>query len=179
MMFAYVIYLPLLPLVALVCYRSTGTKGAHDYLLNLTLANILCFCGFIVFPVAGPLVHYPEMFTVPLDGGFFTSCGEWMRSNVHYPGGCLPSVHCCAATVMVVMLCRYNRKLFWVALPIVLTVYVATVYGRYHYAWDGIAGILVAFIVLRFSPFVVDAVSKAIALIQKFSGGVVGSQSYQ
>lgn len=168
MMFAYVIYIPLLPLVAFICYRAGGAKASHDYLFNLTLSNILCFCGFIVFPVAGPLVHYPEMFTVALEGGFFTLCGEWMRSNVHYPGGCLPSVHCCAATIMAVMLYRYARKLFWIALPVILTLYVATVYGRYHYAWDGIAGIVVAFTALQFSPFIADTVSRVFSVIQKF-----------
>ena len=158
MMFAYVVYVPLLPLVAIACWRAAGPHAAIDYLMNLSLVNMLCYTGFILFPVAGPMVHSPGVFSVPLDGGLFTWCGEWMRMNIHYPGGCLPSPHCAAATVMLVMLYRYHRKLSYLVLPIVLTLYVSTVYGRYHYASDSVAGIFVAVIVLRSSPLLVRGV---------------------
>jgi membrane-associated phospholipid phosphatase len=91
----------------------------------------------------------PEAFMEPLEGEIFTFIGEWMRTNLHYPGGCLPSPHCASATVMIVMMYRYNRVLFWSLLPIVLTLYVSTVYGRYHYSWDGVAGILLSLLVLK------------------------------
>jgi membrane-associated phospholipid phosphatase len=144
MMFAYVIYVPMLPGVALLCYRSAGAGAAYDYLLRYALVNIVCFTGFILFPVAGPLYHQPVIYTVPLDGGIFTWCGEWIRHNAQYAGGSLPSAHCAVASIMLAMLCRYDRKSFRVALPIVLILYVSTVYGRYHYASDAVAGILTA-----------------------------------
>ncbi len=144
MMFAYVVYVPLLPGVALLCYRTSGANAAYDYLLRLALADMACFIGFILLPVAGPLYHQRELYTVPLDGGFFTWCGEWIRHNAQYAGGSIPSPHCACSTVMLAMLHRYDRKSFWVALPVVLILYVATVYGRYHYAADGLIGILVA-----------------------------------
>ena len=67
-------------------------------------------------------------------------------------GGSLPSPHCAGTTIMLVMLYRYNRKAFYVLLPTLLSVYFATVYGRFHYAWDGIAGILVAMVMVRSTP---------------------------
>lgn len=157
MMFAYVMYVPFLPLVALICYWSSGTRAAKDYLLNLSLANIVCYIGFVVFPVASPLYHWPQMYTVPLEGGFFTWCGEWIRQTQHYAGGSLPSPHCAAGTVMLAMLYRYNRTLFYVGLPTFLTLYVSTVYGRYHFAWDGVAGIVTALLVVKFSPKLIGA----------------------
>jgi|GEM_PF-382444 len=160
MMFAYVMYVPLLVVIALICYKSGGVRATEDYLLNLTLANIVCYVGFILFPVAGPVEHI--RFSVPLDGGFFTWCGEWMRAHVHYPGGSLPSPHCAAATVMLAMLNRYNRKAFYYSIPLFLTLYVSTVYGRFHYATDAIAGILCALFILRFSELLVVG-TKAIA----------------
>lgn len=153
MMFAYVMYVPLLVVIALICYKSGGVRATEDYLLNLTLANIVCYVGFILFPVAGPMEHI--RFSVPLEGGFFTWCGEWMRAHVHYPGGSLPSPHCAAATVMLIMLNRYNRKVFYYSIPVFLTLYVSTVYGRFHYATDAIAGIFCALFVLKFSDVVV------------------------
>ncbi|MEW6511270.1 MAG: phosphatase PAP2 family protein, partial [Bacteroidota bacterium] len=152
MMFSYVLYVPLLPLVAVLCYVRGGEQGNLEYLVNIAFANILCNVGFVLFPVAGPLFHDATRYSVSLDGGLFSSCGEWMRSNVHYPGGSLPSPHCAAGTVMIVMLYRYHRKAFRLLLPPLATIYVATVYGRYHYAWDVIAGIGAAVITLKASP---------------------------
>ena len=152
MMFAYVFYVPLLPGVAFLCYAESGSKGAHDYLIAIVLANVICYCGFILFPVAGPLFHDASRYTVPLGGGVFAWCGEWMRSNVHYPGGSLPSPHCAVGTVMMVMLYRHNRKAFAILLAPLVTIYAATMYGRYHYAWDVIAGIGAACIALKAAP---------------------------
>ena len=166
MMFAYVIYIPLLPLIGFLCWCTAGSRGAVDYLMNLSLANILCYAGFIVFPIAGPLSHYPDVYSVPLDGGLFTWCGEWVRSNLHYPGGSLPSPHCAAATVMLAMLFRYNHRLAWPALPVILTLYIATVYGRYHYTSDMIAGILTGLGVLRISPRIAKLMDRAALEVQ-------------
>jgi len=169
MMFAYVIYVPLLPLVSIICYRSAGAKAANEYLVTLSLVDIACFAGFIFFPVAGPMFFIPEAFIKPLEGGIFTFMGEWMRTNLHYPGGCLPSPHCASATVMIVMMYRHNRVLFWSLLPIVLTLYVSTVYGRYHYSWDGIAGILLSLLVLKYSNRVVATTGKLINWMGKLA----------
>ncbi len=152
MMFAYVIYVPLLPLTALLCYKKDGPAGARDFLLNLAVTNFACFAGFLLFPVAGPLFYDPAQYTVPLTGGLFTWCGRLLHASAHYPGGSLPSPHCAATTVMIVMLYRHNRKMFYAALPTLISVYAATVYGRYHYVWDSAAGILTAVLVLRYTP---------------------------
>jgi membrane-associated phospholipid phosphatase len=159
MMFAYVIYVPLLACIAVVCYHAGGPRAVYDYLLSFALVNIICSFGFILFPVASPLFHSPEKYTVPLQGGFFTWCGEWIRNNMHYAGGSLPSPHCAVGTVMMAMLYRYRRLLWHLSLPVFLTIYAATVYCRYHYVWDSIAGIIVGALVLRFSPAIVNVVN--------------------
>ena len=38
---------------------------------------------------------------------------------------------------------RYKPRLFWICLPFFLAMCVATVYGRYHYVADVIAGVAV------------------------------------
>lgn len=75
-----------------------------------------------------------------------------MRSNVHYPGGSLPSPHCAIGTVMIVMLYRHNRRAFALLAAPLVTIYAATVYGRYHYSLDVIAGIAAAILSLKASP---------------------------
>ncbi|MBI4418364.1 MAG: phosphatase PAP2 family protein [Ignavibacteriales bacterium] len=159
MMFAYVMYLPLLPTVAFLLYRSGGDQALHDYLLNLGLMFMVCFIGYIIYPVAGPMFFSPEQYSVPLQGGLFAWCGEWIRHNQHYPGGSVPSAHCAAATGMLIMTFRYHRNLFSFLLPTILIIYLATVYGRYHYPTDSVLGILTALLVIRFSPAVIRGVT--------------------
>jgi membrane-associated phospholipid phosphatase len=53
---------------------------------------------------------------------------------------------------MWIMAYRYYRPSFWVLAPIVLSLYVSTFYGRYHYVTDAVTGILVAFMALALVP---------------------------
>ena len=156
MMFAYVVYIPMLPILAFVCLRSGGEAGAYDYLVSFAVVNVVCYTGFILFPVETPLWHHPGEFVVPLDGGFFTQCGEWVRANVHEKGGGLPSPHCAMATVMLAAVYRYWRRAVLVAVPVVLTLYVSTVYCRYHYLGDAVTGIAVGVLVVAVSPSLIS-----------------------
>ena len=85
---------------------------------------------------------------MPLRGGPFTALAEFMRSNLHFAGGSLPSPHCAAGTVMLVTLFRSHRGWAWATAPLLVCILPATVYGRFHYLSDGLAGIAVAVLVL-------------------------------
>jgi membrane-associated phospholipid phosphatase len=152
MMFAYVVYIALYPLVCLVIYRGHGRRALEECLLALGLANVACDFGFILFPVAGPSAFMGAAYTVPLDGWLFTAVGEFIRTKLHYVGGSLPSPHAAAATVMWAMAWRYSRRLAWLLAPIVLTLYVATFYCRYHYLTDVVFGIATALAALALTP---------------------------
>jgi hypothetical protein len=153
MMFCYVIYLVIYPALGALIYLRWGDKQLEDYLFVLTLANGICFLGFLVCPVAGPLNYMPGEFTVPLKGWLFTAAGEYIRHNIHLVGGNLPSPHCAIATVMWLMAYRYRRLAFWLLTPVILCLYVSTFYGRYHYVSDSIAGIAAGLMVLGLAPF--------------------------
>ncbi len=155
MMFAYVIYIPMYPVLCGIIYYLRGELAMEDYFFTLGLTNILCDIGFILFPVAGPIPHIGFLYTVPLEGYVWTWLGELIRHNAHYVGGTIPSPHCAAATVMWIMAYRYYRPSFWVLAPIVLSLYVSTFYGRYHYVTDAVMGILVAFIALALVPLLI------------------------
>ncbi len=157
MMFTYVVYIPLYPVLCGVIYFLRGDLAMEDYFFTLGLTNILCDIGFILFPVAGPLPTIGHLYTVPLDGYVFTWLGEAIRHNLHYIGGTIPSPHAAAATIMWMMAYRYHRPSFWVLAPIVLSLYVSTFYGRYHYMTDAVVGIATAFIGLALAPLMMRA----------------------
>ncbi len=147
MMFAYTIYVPLIVFVGVFCYLKNDKFAGEDYFFRLTLTYFISYLGFLIYPIAGPLFYQPQIYNNPLSGYIFTYFGEWIRQNAHYPGGNLPSPHCAAGTIMLTMLWKYNKYFFYVLLPIILLLYLSTVYGRYHYAMDSFTGILLGLFV--------------------------------
>lgn len=157
MMFSYVIYVPLYPVLCGIIYYKHGEAPMEEYFFTLGLTNILCDVGFILFPVASPMYWIKDLYTVPLDGYVWTALGEFMRGNLHYAGGSIPSPHAAAATIMWVMAYRYHRPTFWIISPIIVTLYISTFYGRYHYLTDAVVGIAVAGLALLLAPLAVHA----------------------
>jgi hypothetical protein len=162
MMFSYVVYLPMYPVLCGIIYYLRGDLAMEDYFFTLGFANILCDIGFILFPVAGPMATIGKLYTVPLKGYVWTYFGELMRSHVHYVGGTIPSPHAAAATIMWMMAYRYHRPTFYVLTPIVLSLYLSTFYGRYHYVTDAIVGIVVAFVAIALAPKLMQAWDKIV-----------------
>lgn len=152
MMFAYVIYIPLYPVICGLLWRRFGQDAAETCFFTVGLANVACDLGFILVPVAGPTWFMGKSYTVPLDGYLFTWLGELVRAKAHFPGGSLPSPHCAAATVLWGMTWKYHRGTFWALTPVILTLYVSTVYGRYHYLADAVTGVGLAVLVLAVAP---------------------------
>ena len=151
MMFAYVIYVPLVPVIAFICYFSEGIPHVDRCLLTLVISYAVCFIGFVIYPVATPQFYMPEAYQISLKGWIFTWFGEWIRENQHNPGGGLPSPHTAASTVMLFFMYKYNRTIFYILLPVIITLYISTAYARYHYISDAILGIIAAFVVYGFT----------------------------
>lgn len=156
LMFAYVICVPMYPLLCGIIYYLRGEAAMEDYLFTLGVANVLCYVGFILFPVAGPMATIGDLYSVPLKGYVFTYCGELIRSYLHYVGGTIPSPHCAAATIMWIMAYRYHRPSFYILTPVVLSLFISTFYCRYHYFTDAVVGILVALVALAVAPMAIE-----------------------
>lgn len=157
MMFCYVFYLPVYPILSLLIWRRHGEEQNEDYLFSIGLAIVLCTLGFMMFPVAGPMRHIGDLHTFPLRGYFFTAVSELIRTRVHTPGGTVPSIHCAAATIMWWTAYRYSRPAFFAFAPVILSLYISTVYGRFHYVFDVATGIAFAFLTMAFGSALMRA----------------------
>ena len=152
LMFSYVVYVPMYPVLCGIIYYLRGELAMEDYFFTLGFTNILCDIGFVLFPVASPMYHIKQLYSVPLDGWVWTFLGECMRKYLHFAGGSIPSPHTAAATIMWIMAYRYHRKSFWILSPVILSLYVSTFYCRYHYVSDAVVGIAVAFLAIAIVP---------------------------
>lgn len=154
MFFVYVFYVVIYPTLGAVIYFKHGEEANEAYLFKLGLVNFVCGLGFILFPVASPMYweKVRPLLTEPLTAKLFGPVAEWIRANIHQPGGSVPSPHCAVATVMWFMSLKYTRRGFlWIA-PVMISLYVSTVYGRFHYLSDVIAGIAAGILVVVVGP---------------------------
>jgi membrane-associated phospholipid phosphatase len=154
MLFVYVLYVLIYPILGAVIYFRRGEDANEDYLFHLGLINLVCGVGFILFPVDGPMrvEKMRALLTEPLQGGPFTAMAEYIRAHIHGAGGTIPSPHCAVSTVMWFMSWKYTQRGFVLLAPIILSVYISTVYGRFHYVSDMVIGIVVAILVILASP---------------------------
>ena len=72
----------------------------------------------------------------PLAGNFFYELVHLMARQGGARGGAFPSSHVSVSTVVLLMVWYHDRRLGYFLAPIVAGIYVATVYGRFHYALD-------------------------------------------
>jgi membrane-associated phospholipid phosphatase len=151
MMFGYVFYLLLIPITATWLYIRNKKNESSHLVLSLMITFFLCYIGFVLLPVEGPRFALKSQYTVIFHGYLFKSFADMIEHNAMLHGGCFPSAHCAAATVMLLLSFKYDKKLFYWICPIIITLYFATVYGRYHYPLDVIGGMITAVIGIRLS----------------------------
>ncbi len=159
MFFVYVFYVVIYPALGAIIFFKRGEEANEDYLFRLGLVNFICGLGFILFPVASPMYwdKIRPLLTEPLTAGFFGAVAEGIRANIHQPGGSVPSPHCAVATVMWFMSLKYTRRGFlWLA-PIMISLYISTVYGRFHYVSDMVIGIAAGIAAILIGPLIEKA----------------------
>jgi membrane-associated phospholipid phosphatase len=151
MMFGYTFYLMLIPITVCTLYLKKKFAESSHLTFSLLTTFIICYFGFILFPVEGPRFVLKSQYTVVYGGYFFKMIADLIEKNAMLHGGCFPSAHCAAATVMLLLSFKYYRKMFYWILPIIITLYISTVYGRYHYPIDVLAGIITGIIGIKLS----------------------------
>ena len=63
-------------------------------------------------------------------------------------GGAFPSAHVSGAVVVSLVAWRHQRRLAYLLVPIAGSVMIVTVYGRFHYVLDTLAGAALAIVVV-------------------------------
>lgn len=136
----YTSYFFLCPILAAVLLKRGHLRQAEETLFGTALTYYGCYLFFVFFPIEGPYHALSSSHRVELTGNAVTLLINWIESFARVHGGAFPSAHVAGSTVFLYYAHRYSRCLFWVFLPVVLCLFVATVYGRYHYfadVWTG------------------------------------------
>lgn len=145
--------------VGLALLLRDRRQFAH-YISVVSLVFYVCYLIYIFTPVAGPRILCPGIVGVQLPpdvmptttpvtpesvgAGVFFRIMAWIYEHFETPGAAFPSSHVAIALCTVYFSFLYLRPIRWAHLAVALLLCLSTVYCRYHYVVDVVAGALTA-----------------------------------
>ena len=135
-----------LPLILAVAIYRRGKTGDFDRVIfALVLCFYLSYVGYFLVPAVGPRFTLAHLQHIDLPGVFLA---DTIRDTLNVLEGfkqdAFPSGHTAIVLLVLFYAWRPVRGLFWIFLPMVVALIFSTVYLRYHYVVDVLAGILLA-----------------------------------
>lgn len=131
-----------IPIVYGIVIKRIGKEEEFQRSLFLmVLCFFLSYLGYILLPALGPRYTIRHLQTVGLSGLFLANpIYELLDRLEGIKRDAFPSGHTAVAVLVLFLSFRYVRRLFWLLLPVVSLLLISTVYCRYHYVVDIIAG---------------------------------------
>jgi membrane-associated phospholipid phosphatase len=143
MQFSYMTYFLFLLILPAILYVQKRRTAFWTVMTSTAIAHYSVYVVAVLFPVESPYFALASLHLAPLTGGAFTTTIQFIERFGRVHGAAFPSAHVAGSMVALLAARRYKPWLFWICLPFFLSMCVATVYGRYHYVADVLAGIVV------------------------------------
>jgi len=143
----YILYFFFPPALGFVLYFTNRVGPFRDTMLSVVIACYLGYIGYLLVPAVGPKYYQAALFTKDLGGGGIGSHIIYTVDTLKpIPRDCFPSLHTALTTVVLIFAYRHTRLFFYCMLPFALSLFFSTVYLRYHYFVDLLAGWALAFL---------------------------------
>jgi membrane-associated phospholipid phosphatase len=146
--FMYVAYSTyyFLPLVLGGTLWSRDVATARRYIFTLTACFYVSYAGYFTIPAYGPRTALADRNRVPLETSpVARAISRTINELEQTKLDAFPSGHTMITTAVLIVAWQRIRKLFWFLLPVATLLIVSTMYCRYHYLVDVLAGIVLAF----------------------------------
>ena len=139
----YFFYYAIVPVALYGVYRTRGIDALHRTAVAVAAAFFGCYLIFAFFPVAGPRYEFVPIGGVIGDGTLYGIVHGILETGSS-KGTAFPSSHIAASLAGVIAAGREDARWFWLLLVPEIALTLGTVYGRFHYGVDALAGIAVA-----------------------------------
>jgi membrane-associated phospholipid phosphatase len=141
---------------------------ARRFIFTLTLAYVLSYAGYFAVPALGPRIALAGSHSVPLET---TAVSRAISSTLdeleNTKFDVFPSGHTMIAVIVLVVAWQRARDTLWWLLPIAIGLVISTVYCRFHYVVDVIAGALLAIVAVPLGDAIYDRLSRTERLRSK------------
>jgi membrane-associated phospholipid phosphatase len=151
--FSYLTYYFLPPFFAIILYWKKEYLAFRNLFLAFVLSCFVGFLGYITVPSIGPRFTLASLYDTELKGKFITTFIRTTLDSLEpTQRDCFPSLHVAMVALVLWYAFKYKRKLFYFLFPVGFSLFFSTVYGRYHYVIDVIAGIVLSVICYYLAP---------------------------
>jgi len=157
---SYFSYYIMISGVGLALYLKERRHFFH-YVSVISFVFYICYAIYIVLPIIGPRVFFHEIagYSLPdsvqqlastdsypaaVQTGIFFKIMAFIYRVFEAPGAALPSSHVAVALATVFFSFRYLRPIRYVHLVVAVLLCLSTIYCRYHYVIDVLAGAVTA-----------------------------------
>ncbi len=115
------------------------------YIFTLTLCYYFSYAGYFAVPALGPRFALADRQTVVLESTRMAAAiAQTLDELEHTKLDVFPSGHTMLAAAVLFVAFRRARDVFWWLLPVATCLILSTVYCRYHYVVDVLAGLVLA-----------------------------------
>jgi membrane-associated phospholipid phosphatase len=151
-----------LPLVLGGLLWERNLPEARRFIFGLTFCYYVSYAGYFTIPALGPRFALADRQTVSLlTTPVSRAIAEAINQVEHTKLDVFPSGHTMIAVAVLVFAYRRARRAFWVMLPIAVCLLISTVYCRYHYVVDVLAGLVLALLVVPLGNTFYDRLLRA------------------
>lgn len=135
-----------LPIVlGILLWRDRNWEGFRVAMVGVVTAFYVSYLGYFAFPALGPRFEIASLQERPLQGVWLT---HWIRDCLDrlelIQRDAFPSGHVGVSLLVLYYAWRYCRRAFLPYLVVVGSLVFSTVYLRYHYVVDVLAGVVLA-----------------------------------
>ena len=151
---AYISYYPMAAVLGVVLFSKRKQAGFDEAIFGIVLCFYLSYLGYLLFPAVGPRFTLAHLQTTDLQAGPFVAAIQSTLNRLeNTKTDAFPSGHTAVALMTLYYAWKTREKVLTAVLvPAVTGLIVSTVYLRYHYVIDVIAGIALALLTMKLAP---------------------------
>jgi len=152
--FAYISYYPMAIVLGGVLWMKKKETAFHEAIFGIILCFYLSYLGYLLFPAVGPRFTLAYLQTRDLAAGpLVMAIQETLNTLENTKTDAFPSGHTAVALITLYYAWKLKeRVLAALLLPAVTGLILSTVYLRYHYVIDVIAGFALTVLTVYLAP---------------------------
>lgn len=160
--FSYMLYFFFPLILATTLYVRKKREDFRKLTLGVLLVMYIGFLLYITFPAGPPRFAISNLYDPPRLTGIFglfeTTQGTYDKLDSVLVHSSFPSLHCALSLAALFYAWRFraalgSTRMFWVFLPLTVSLWCSTVYLRHHWIVDCFAGFALGIFVFMITPW--------------------------
>jgi membrane-associated phospholipid phosphatase len=152
---SYSAFLIYILIFSMYLYIKKENAAFRETLVSVIITFYIGYIGYVFFPAVGPKFTMSHMFETSLTGTEITDRLSFLMNyeiSEYTRRDCFPSLHNGIIFLILLFAFKQSRTYAFLFLPFAITLFISTLYLRYHYFIDMVAGFALALIVFYFGP---------------------------